>query len=56
MTCLIRRCIESERVLHKFWSISLLQTLGDFQLKNVGRLHADYVVCLSFFKDAFCQC
>ena len=56
MTCLIRRWMESERVLHKFWSISLHQTLGGFQLKDGFCLHADYIVYLSLLKDAICRC
>ena len=48
--------LESERFLHKFWSVSSPQTLGDFQIKVFFVLHDEHVVYLSFLKDAVCQC
>ena len=56
MSFSIRQCLESERVLHKFWLISLHQTLEDFQMASVSCLHADYAVYLSILKDVFCRC
>ena len=47
---------ETEKVLHKFWSVSSPQTLGDFQIKVYFVLHVDHVVYLTFLKDAVCQC
>ena len=48
--------IETEKVLHKLWSVSSTQTLGNFQVKVYFVLHDDHVVYLSFLKDAVCQC
>ena len=56
MTFSIWQGIESEKVLHKFWSVSSPQTMGNFQIEVFLVLHADDVVYLSFLKDTVCQC
>ena len=56
MTFSIWLGIKSEKVLHKFWSVSSPQTLGNFQIEVFFVLHDYHVVYLSFLKDAICQC